>query len=154
MALYDKLDSASFEAEKTHGRRPIGLISWRNYTIGDGEIELRRDNLLEEGQLDPDLVEKEYLDARARYEAQLKGASAWDKRTGLSKLRKEFDRSVKAARVFEKRLAEMKPTSVAGAAALLQYLLEDDLETGGDYWHLTALKSLASSLCVMSGGQR
>jgi hypothetical protein len=40
--LYDQLDEAKWTAAKEHGNRPIELIHWRNYHIGESEIDTRR----------------------------------------------------------------------------------------------------------------
>src|ERR1700738_340314 len=60
--LDDQLEEAELNAAKEHGLRPTELISWRNYTIGDSEIDTRREVLLEAGEIDPATVEQEYVD--------------------------------------------------------------------------------------------
>ena len=62
-------------------------------------------------EIDPATVEQEYLDAKARYEAQVEAGLAWDERTGLATLRNDVDRRVAAARRYEKRLAHTKPAT-------------------------------------------
>jgi hypothetical protein len=89
--LYDQLDEAEYNAAKEHGRRPIELIHWRDYTIGASEIDTRRQTLLDAGEIDPATVEQEYLDAKARYQAQVEAGLAWDERTGLATLRSDVD---------------------------------------------------------------
>jgi hypothetical protein len=147
--LYDQLQDAEIDAAQEHGRRPIGLIHWRNYTIGASEIETRRENLLEAGEVEPATVEQEYLDAKARYKAQVAAGLAWDKTTGLETLRKDVDRRIAAERRYVKRLARTMPTTPAGAAALIQYVLDDDLEADESYWHMTALRSAVAALNSM-----
>jgi hypothetical protein len=144
--LYDQLQQAEFEAAKEHGHSPIGLIHWRNYTIGASEIATRRQTLLEAGEIDPATVEQEYLDANARFQAQEAAGLAWDERTGLATLRDDVDRGVAAARRYEKCLAHTKPAAAAGAAALIQYILDDDLVDDESYWHMTALRSAVTAL--------
>jgi hypothetical protein len=151
-ALYDQLDAAEFDAAEEHGRRPIELIQWCDYHIGAGEIEIRRQALLEAGELDPATVEEEYLDAKARYKAKVEAGLAWDELTGLATLRQDVDRRVTSERQYARRLAHTKPATPAGAAALLQHLLDDDLSTDGDYWHMTALRSVVASLNGMVAG--
>jgi hypothetical protein len=71
MRLNDQLDEAEFgDAAEGRGRRPTQLIRWRGYTIGDSEIDIRRETLLEAGQIEAATVEQEYLDAKARYQAR------------------------------------------------------------------------------------
>jgi hypothetical protein len=147
--LYDQLDEAEWTAAKEHGNRPIALISWRNYHIGASEIDTRRAQLLEAGELDPATIEQEYLDANARYQAQVAAGLAWDKSTGLETLRKDADRRMAAERRYAKRLARTMPTTAAGVAALIRYTLDDDLTTDNDWWHMTALRSAVAALSTM-----
>src|SRR6266404_2319248 len=135
--LYDQLQEAEFNAAKEYGHRPIELIHRRDYTIGASEIDTRRQTLLEAGEIDPATVEQEYLDAKARYQAKIEAGLAWDERTGLATLRKDVDRGIAAWRRYAKRLARTKPTTLAGAAALIQYVLDDNLCDDEDYWRLT-----------------
>jgi hypothetical protein len=44
-----------------------------------------------------------------------------------------------------KRLAQTKPTTPAGVAAL-QYMLDDDLCDDESYWHMTALRTAVAAL--------
>jgi len=149
--LYNQLQKAEFNAAKEHGHRPIALIHWRDYYIGASEIDTRRETLLEAGEIDPATVEQEYLDAKARYEAQVAAGLAWDERAGLATLRNDVDRRVAATRRYEKRrLACTMPTTAAGVAALIQYVLDDDLCDDEDYWHMTALRSTVAALNNMS----
>jgi hypothetical protein len=52
-------------------------------------------------------------------------------------------------RRYEERLANAKPTTPAGAAALIQCLLDDDLTTDDGYWHIAALNSAVTALHSM-----
>jgi hypothetical protein len=143
--LYDQLQEAEFNAASEHGRRPSGLIHWRGYNIGHSEIDVHRERLLEDG-VDPATVEREYLDAKARCQAQLAAGPAWDKRAGLAAAHRECDRAFAAAGRCVKRLSRTMPTTPAGVAALIQYILDDDLEADESYWHMTALRSVVAAL--------
>jgi hypothetical protein len=147
--LYDQLDEAESDAAEVHGRRPIGLIHWRNYHIGGSEIDDQRESLLQEAGIPAATVEQEYLDAKARYQAQMAAGLAWDERAGLAAKRKELDRAMTAWRRFERRLAKTKPTTPAGAAALIQYLLDEELTTDDGYWHMAALSTVVAALSSM-----
>jgi hypothetical protein len=149
--LYDQLDEAEWTAAKEHGMRPLELIHWRNYHIGASEIDTRRESLLEAGEVDPATIEQEYLDAKARYKAQVAAGITWDKTTGLATLREGVDRRIAAERRYAKRLARTMPTTAAGAAALIQYILDDDLVGDESYWHMTALRSAVAALNGMTG---
>jgi hypothetical protein len=145
-ALYDQLDEADAVAAEEHGRRPIELIHWRNYHVGASEIDNRRQTMLDAGEIDPATVEQEYLDAKARYKAQVEAGVAWDERTGLATLRNDVDRRVAAEWQYARRLAHTKPTTPAGVAALIQYILDDDLAADESYWHMAALRSAVAAL--------
>jgi hypothetical protein len=126
-ALCDQLDEAEAAAARDHGTRPIELIHWRDYHIGAGEIDIRRQHLLEVGEIDPATIEDEYLDAKARYKAQIVAGLAWDDRAGIAALRNDVDRRITAELQFAWRLADTRPATAAGAAALIQYVLDEDL---------------------------
>lgn len=149
-ALYDQLDEDEGNAAEEHGHRPIELITWRNYQIGAGEIEIRRQALLEVGKIDPAIVEEEYLDAKARYKAKVEAGLAWDQRTGLATLRQDVDSRITAERQYAGCLSHTKPTTPAGAAALIQYILDDDLVADESWWHMTALRSAVAGLNSVS----
>jgi hypothetical protein len=152
--LYDQLQEAEWTAAQEHGRRPIELIHWRNYHIGASEIDTRRESLLEAGEVDRATVEQEYLDAKARYQAQVAAGLAWDKSTGLETLRKDVDRRSAAEWRYAKRLARTMPTTPAGTAALIQYILDTDLEPDETFWHVTALQTSVAALNGMTGAVR
>jgi hypothetical protein len=148
--LQNELDLAEFEAAKTHGHRPIAFIRWRNYSaIGASEIDGRREEFLNLPDADPAAIEQEYLDAKARIKAKQAAGPAWDNRTGLAKQRRDYMRAMAAESRHTKHLALTKPTTPAGAAALLRYILSDDLTSDCSYWHLPALKSIAAALADM-----
>jgi hypothetical protein len=149
--IYDRLDEAELDAVKEHGHRPIALIHWRNYHIGGSELDVRRETLLEAGEIDPAIIEQEYLDAKARYQAQIAAGPAWDERTGLAAFRKKFEQCYAAEQRYVKRLARTKPTTPAGTAALIQYVLDDDFSDDESYWHMTALRSAVAALNSMTG---
>jgi hypothetical protein len=149
--LYDQLDEAEWTAAKEHGNRPIELIHWRHYHIGESEIDRRRETLLEAGEIGRDTIEQEYLDAKARYQAQVAAGLAWDENAGLATLRKDVDRRAAAEWRYAKRLARTMPTTPAGAAALIHYILGDGLVTDESYWHMPALKTVAAALNSMTG---
>jgi hypothetical protein len=100
--------------------------------------------LLEAGKIDPATIEQEYLDANARYQAKVAAGLEWDKNTGLEMLRKDLDRRLAAEWRYAKRLARTMPTTRAGAAALIQYILDTDLEPDDNFWHMAALRSVVA----------
>jgi hypothetical protein len=140
------LDEADADAAEEHGHRPIELIGWRHYTIGASEIDLRRQTLLEAGEIDAEMIEEEYLDAKARYKAKVEAGMAWDERAGLATLRKDVDSRVTSEWQYAGCLSHTKPATPAGAAALIQYILDDDLVADESFWHMTALRSAVAAL--------
>jgi hypothetical protein len=146
-SLYDQLQEAEHAAAQEHGWRPIELIHWRNYHIGASEIDTRRESLLEAGEVDR-------ATAKARYQAQVAAGLAWDKSTGLETLRKDVDRRSTAEWRYAKRLARTMPTTPAGAAALIQYILDTDLEPDETFWHVTALQTAVAALNGITGAVR
>jgi hypothetical protein len=146
--LSGQLDDAENDAKQNHGPRPIALIHWRNYTICGPEIDERREQLLRESEIDPATVEQEYLDAKAREQAKRAAERAWDVRAGLAAKRKELDRTIEAERRCAKRLSRTKPTTPAGAAALIQHVIDDEICVEIE-WHATALKTAVNALNSM-----
>jgi hypothetical protein len=147
--LHDQLQEAEVNAAIEHGQRPIALIHWRNYYIGASEIDARREQMLQESEIDPARIELEYLDAKARLQAKMAAEKGWVVRAGLAAARRECDRAVAEQGRCEKRLSRTIPTTPAGAAALLHYILDDDLTPDAHYWHLPALKRIAAALADM-----
>jgi hypothetical protein len=146
--MCEELDDAECEAQKEHGLRPIPLISWRDYTICGPEIETRREQLLSEAEIDPATVEQEYLDAKAREQAKLAAEKAWDVRAGLEVKREDLHRACNAESECAERLSTTKPTTPAGAAALIQHVIDDDICTGVE-WHMTSLETAVAALNSM-----
>ena len=119
-----KIDKKESQVKKRYGIRPFGLIRWREWLIGGSEIERVRNELIARG-MDKKTIAKEYADARKRYAEHLRKMEEWDERAGLKPIRDEFERLiVQECRAFD-RLLTMRPTSVAGAAALAKWLAKD-----------------------------
>jgi hypothetical protein len=128
---------------------PLSRSTGATITLAQVRSKYRRQTLLDAGEIDPATVEEEYLDAKARYQAQLEACVAWDERSGLAALRKDYDRLLSAEYQFAWRLAETRPATPAGAAALIQYVLDDDLAPDDEHWHVTALRSAVAALNSM-----
>jgi hypothetical protein len=153
--LYGELEEAENAAEAEHGRRPIALIRWRNYHIGDSEIDRCREDFLSRpggmesleggGVADRDEIEREYVDAKRRYKAKVRAIREWDRRTGLAAQGRQKDNAYKAADRIAARMSKTKPLTAGGAAALIRYLLDDDLNTDVA-WHMAALETAAGAL--------
>jgi hypothetical protein len=151
--LTDQLEEAEFAAGKTLGRRPFPLVEWREYTVCEYGIEERRENLLAEGHIAADLIEQEFLDAKARYAAIVAAGREWDKRAGLTSMSRKVKGAMAAEKRFAARFAKTKPTTAAGAGALLQYILSDELCDDAGYWHGIAIRTVADALVDMNDGR-
>jgi hypothetical protein len=57
---------------------------------------------------------------------------------------------INATRKCEAVLRRTKPITAAGAAALLQYLFDEDLCVDEGYWHVSAIKNTIAGLIEMS----
>lgn len=149
LKLSDDLEEAEYAAREVHGNRPIALIAWRNYShIGGAEIDDRREEFLRLPGISPAKIEAEYRDAKARERAARRAETAWDKRAGLSELREQLRLALQAAHQLETRLGRTKPTTPAGAAALLQHVINDDLCAEVE-WHVRAIKTAIAALNSM-----
>jgi hypothetical protein len=149
--LYGKLDKAQFQAAETHGLRPSPLIAWRNYhAIGEYGIDKCREELLSQPGADRKQVSKEYRDAKARLAATEPAAVEWDHCAGIRPLREQYEHANAAERRAAMRMARMKPTTIAGAAALISsYTRRDLMEAPDPDWPMVALKTVASALARM-----
>jgi hypothetical protein len=148
VALYAALDRAEFKAQKKHGRRPLALVAWRNYSaIGGSEIDDRREDFLRQPGADPKKIEKEYLAAKARERAGKRAMSAWDKSAGLAAQRRELERAITAEQQAAVRMAKTKPRTAVGAAAMLRYV-KTDMEGGDIPWHMIALGTIINTLAA------
>jgi hypothetical protein len=124
--LSSKLDNAQLQATKTHGHRPWELIAWRNYpATGSRELDDRREEFLRQPGADRKQVEKEYRDAKAREGAAERAGVEWEHRVGIAPLREQYERANVAERRAAMRMARTKPTTPAGAAALVDYIRRD-----------------------------
>jgi hypothetical protein len=146
IALYEALARVEIKAEKKYGRRPWSLVAWRNYSaIGGSEIDDRREEFLKLPGIDPKKIEKEYLAAKARERAGKRAERAWDKRAGLAAQRLEVDRAISAEQHAAIRMAQIRPHTPVGAAALLTYA-KADIEGDGIDWHEIALNTAINTL--------
>jgi hypothetical protein len=148
--LGDVLDEAEHGAEKAHGRRPVALIKWRSYVIGGTEIDRVRLFFLREVRRrssdNSKRVDREYRDAKARYAAAVSAGADWDKRAGITQLRQQFERAKVAQRTAAERLAITRPTTPAGAGALIDYVRADIGDGIYVDWHLVALHTVGEAL--------
>jgi len=152
MRLDNEVEDAEHEAREIHGKRPDRSILWRHYDVFDEEhLDLRREEFLEQPGADHKQVEKEYLEGKARLAAAAHAFAEWDKRAGIAPLRRQSERAEVAATRAALRMARTKPTTPAGAGALLSYLHRDVGISLGSLaaWHMPAIRTVAIALIRM-----
>jgi hypothetical protein len=148
--LYDALNEAEDEARKTHGMRP-SCIWWRNCDVYfERHLDSRREEFLREPGADTKQIEQEYQDAKARLATAERAGDEWDQRTGVKPLREQYERAKLAEDRAKKHLARTKPTTPAGAGALVAYIQRDLEDVALEGWHSAALKTVAASLARMN----
>jgi hypothetical protein len=74
----------------------------------------------------------------------------WDQRTGVKPLREQYERAQLAEDRAKRHLARTKPTTPAGAGALVAYIQRDLEDVELEDWHSAALKTVAVSLARMN----
>jgi hypothetical protein len=122
--LYNKLNNIEEEAQVQHGRRPIALITWRDYSaIGCGGIELARDDYIRRG-VRASVVQAEYRLAKRRYCEAVRAGDDWDRKAGLTDLRKEYEDNRLETCAAWKALGKVTLTSIRDAAAVIGVLRE------------------------------
>jgi hypothetical protein len=153
--LFEELHEAECRAAKTYGERPWPLIAWRDKeAISDSEIDVYRNLLLCPPDADRAQIEKKYVEAKTRAACAKAAEVEWYRHAGIGQLYEQYDRSGDAESEMDMRLARTKPTTPAGAAALLAHVLheigDDDPPTE---WQMTSLKTIAAALARTSGPQ-
>ena len=146
--LADKIDSIKEAAKAQYGHRPIALVAWRNYSaIACSEIERARDEFIREG-LPANVVQAEYSAAKRRERDLERTGEDWDKKVGLSDLRKEYEANRIETRAAWKALGEVRLTSIRDAVAIIGLLRErmrvfDELS---DDWEVAAFMNASRFL--------
>jgi hypothetical protein len=129
-------------------RRPIPLVIWRNYMIGGSELERARRELLRDCVASPEKIEQEYRAAKQQERAKRRAMREWYKRNGLEDLRLKVKKAREVERDALYTLMDVRPTSAAGAGALITYVRRD-MEGGEEPWHSAALANAARALLAM-----
>jgi hypothetical protein len=148
--LADKI-TAIEEDEGTrvqYGRRPIPLIAWRNYShIGGSELERARDEFTAAG-IPANVVRAEYEAAKKREREIERAGEEWDRKVGLTDVRKEFEDCRRETLAAWKALGKVPVTSVSDATAIIGLLRErmrkfDELS---DDWEVAAFMNASHFL--------
>ena len=72
---------------------------------------------------------------------------AWDRRAGMAVHRREYDLALNAERDATIRMSKTRPTTPAGAAAMLEYV-KTEAEIGEMEWHEVAFATLIATLAT------
>jgi hypothetical protein len=144
--INDKITAVEDEQFKID-RRPIALIAWRRYShIGGSEIARARREFLNEPGADRAMIEREYREKKTEYRAALKAEREWDKKHGVAGLHDRRDECRAERDTAGEALGLTRPTTIAGAAALVAYA-RADLEIGPDFeWPMPALGNAVAAL--------
>jgi hypothetical protein len=139
-----ELDEAESRAKEAHGdERPF---MWRGARpVTRESIDFYREALLRLPGADREQIGEEYQDAKAMMDE-------WDRRVGIAPLREKYERALRAWHKAGMRMARTKPTTLAGAAALVNYARRDLVASkgSGSDWNLPALKTAADALTRMN----
>ena len=86
--------------------------------------------------------------AKEKFAAAKRAGVEWDQRAGLAVLREQEERANAVVHRAAMRMVRTKPTTLAGAAALLTYLVQRDRKYDGSFedWEFRALKTAAAAL--------
>jgi len=112
------------------------------------------EELLSQPGADRKEVRKEYLDAKGRMAAAERAGVEWDHRAGIAPLREQYERANAAERRAAMQMARTKPTTLAGAAALVAYTRRDLMNAPDPAWPMVALKTVAVALVRMAPPNR
>ena len=122
------------------------LIAWRKYSaIGAGEIERAREEFLRRPGADLASVDAEYRDALERLRDAKQAERAWYRQAGLYKSLLNRTKSQRAERLAVVKLRTTRPTTPAGAAAFIRFVI-DEMAIGDADWHSVALRTIAEAL--------
>lgn len=121
-SLDDQLEDAEHKLLVQGDPCPNGLIEWRNHDIDAYGIKQLRKQLLREGRISRKKIEAEFKNATARRRQALRDQRNWYKRHGLTELKTEAARLSKEYDAAWDALAEIRPTTTAGAAALIAHV--------------------------------
>lgn len=148
--LSSELSEAETAAKKKHGDRPSESVPWRIYNVSAANLEVTRAEVLKQPGVDPTTIQTEYWNLKARLLGAEPGGKEWDKNAGLAGLRGDLDRALSAEGRASWKLASTKPTTPAGAGALLDYVNTMMFKIGDMHWHKHALDTIVGALAAMS----
>jgi hypothetical protein len=149
--VLERRDRAESAARRKHGECPYRWIAWRRYSsICGQEIERARDEFLLLPEISRRAILREYRDAKARERRQIRAAQQWARRAGMVGINRECDLADAAEWKAARKVAKTKPTTPAGAAALLEHVnLNENMCSREDY-EIAAVQTVIKMLRAMT----
>ena len=141
----DKLYQAETDARAIE-RQPYMLVEWRGYMFSADSIELGVDWHLKQASADRKSIEAEYPAMKAKAAETVRAEQEWYERHGLAELRAEKERLFEAEREAIDDLREICPTTIAGASALIDYIINAEVILDDVDWCLRILANIGDTL--------
>jgi hypothetical protein len=142
-ALACEIDQVE-EGISTH--RPAPLVAWRDYSA-ISDCDAAREQFITHAVADVETIEREYREKKREYRAKLRAGREWDRKHGLASLRTRQHKLMRAEFAAREALSKIRPTTIAGATALTEYLRADMKEVKNcEDWHEGALANAVTAL--------
>jgi hypothetical protein len=151
LAIATLVDRKEAATRKKIGPRPHKSVLWRTYGVDLDDIKEKRDLFLEQRLASPRVIKAEYLDMLERCREQARKDDVWLRRAGVARLHDQLDRGIAEEVAIANRLSRVKPTTLAGAAALIEYVSSDFKHSCPVDWEMRALATVTTMLKAMEG---
>lgn len=147
--LDEKLDLLESEVEEP---RPFPLVAWRRYSaIGGSEIDNAREEFLNQMNFASNIIEAEYKSKKLEERRARQKLARWEQRHGIAPLRTEQNALARRCRQAAEALGRIRPATIAGTAALVEYARKHLVDSGGELdWPINALATAVASLNEIS----
>jgi hypothetical protein len=120
------------------------------YAVDESDIKEKRDLYLEQCVASPRVIRAEYLDVLEQCRKQARLDDIWIRRAGVAKLRRRLDEGLAEEDAAANRLSRVKPTTLAGVAALIEYVSSDFKYSCPLDWQRQALATATAALKAMN----
>ena len=141
----DELYKAETGAGATE-RQPYKMIEWRGYMFCADDIEPGLDWHLKQPNADRKSIEAEYPAIKAKAAETMRAEQEWYERHGLAELQAEKERLFEAEREAIDDLRDRCPTTIAGASALIDYIINAEVILDDVDWCLRILANIGDTL--------
>jgi hypothetical protein len=134
--------------EEVSTYRPAELVAWRDYSaIGSTELDAAREQFIKHALADVKTIDREYREKKRECCAKSRAGRDWDRKHGLAALRTRGHKLMRAEFAAREELSKIRPTTIAGATALIEYLHADMKEFKNcEDWHEGALVNVVTAL--------